>query len=115
MCAKVCSHTIRLLSPRIRPANVTVEHIADLLGYELPVLLAGHQSKPSAMEVNTMKATELLHNLGQSLWLDNVTRDLLASGSLQRYIDELSVTGLTSNPTMRSWYKANRARRSSSS
>ena len=47
-----------------------------------------------------MKATELLHNLGQSLWLDNVTRDLLASGTLQRYIDELSVTGLTSNPTI---------------
>jgi transaldolase len=47
-----------------------------------------------------MKATELLHNLGQSLWLDNITRDLLTSGTLQRYIDELSVTGLTSNPTI---------------
>jgi transaldolase len=47
-----------------------------------------------------MKATELLHNLGQSLWLDNITRDLLAKGTLQRYIDELSVTGLTSNPTI---------------
>jgi transaldolase len=47
-----------------------------------------------------MKATQLLHNLGQSLWLDNITRDLLNSGSLQRYIDELSVTGLTSNPTI---------------
>src|SRR3974377_303718 len=47
-----------------------------------------------------MKATELLHNLGQSLWLDNITRDLLASGTLKRYIDELSVTGLTSNPTI---------------
>ena len=47
-----------------------------------------------------MKATELLHNLGQSLWLDNITRDLLDSGTLQRYIDELSVTGLTSNPTI---------------
>jgi transaldolase len=47
-----------------------------------------------------MKATEQLHNLGQSLWLDNITRDLLASGSLKRYIDELSVTGLTSNPTI---------------
>ncbi len=47
-----------------------------------------------------MKATQLLHNLGQSLWLDNITRDLLTSGSLQRYIDELSVTGLTSNPTI---------------
>jgi len=47
-----------------------------------------------------MKATEMLHNLGQSLWLDNITRDLLASGTLKRYIDELSVTGLTSNPTI---------------
>ena len=47
-----------------------------------------------------MKATELLHNLGQSLWLDNITRDLLDSGTLKRYIDELSVTGLTSNPTI---------------
>src|SRR6202049_3880861 len=48
----------------------------------------------------TMKATEALHNLGQSLWLDNITRDLLDSGTLKRYIDELSVTGLTSNPTI---------------
>ena len=47
-----------------------------------------------------MKATTLLHNLGQSLWLDNITRDLLDSGTLKRYIDELSVTGLTSNPTI---------------
>jgi transaldolase len=47
-----------------------------------------------------MKATQMLHNLGQSLWLDNITRDLLNSGTLQRYIDELSVTGLTSNPTI---------------
>jgi transaldolase len=41
-----------------------------------------------------------LHDLGQSLWLDNVTRELLNSGTLQHYIDELSVTGLTSNPTI---------------
>jgi transaldolase len=47
-----------------------------------------------------MKATQLLHNLGQSLWLDNITRDLVDSGTLSRYIDELSVTGLTSNPTI---------------
>src|ERR1700722_17358268 len=47
-----------------------------------------------------MNATRTLHNLGQSLWLDNITRDLLNSGTLQRYIDELSVTGLTSNPTI---------------
>jgi transaldolase len=49
---------------------------------------------------NEMKATQLLHNLGQSLWLDNITRDLVNSGTLKRYIDELSVTGLTSNPTI---------------
>jgi transaldolase len=47
-----------------------------------------------------MRATQLLHNLGQSLWLDNITRDLVNSGTLKRYIDELSVTGLTSNPTI---------------
>jgi transaldolase len=47
-----------------------------------------------------MKATQLLHDLGQSLWLDNITRDLLTSGTLKRYIDDLSVTGLTSNPTI---------------
>jgi transaldolase len=47
-----------------------------------------------------MKATQLLHNLGQSIWLDNITRDLLDSGTLKAYIDDLSVTGLTSNPTI---------------
>jgi transaldolase len=47
-----------------------------------------------------MKATKELHDLGQSLWLDNITRDLLDKGTLKRYIDELSVTGLTSNPTI---------------
>jgi transaldolase len=47
-----------------------------------------------------MKATQQLHDLGQSLWLDNITRDLLTSGTLARYVDELSVTGLTSNPTI---------------
>ena len=47
-----------------------------------------------------MKATQKLHELGQSIWLDNITRDLLTSGTLKRYIGELSVTGLTSNPTI---------------
>jgi len=47
-----------------------------------------------------MKATQILHDQGQSIWLDNITRNLLESGALQRYIDELSVTGLTSNPTI---------------
>jgi transaldolase len=47
-----------------------------------------------------MKATQLLHDEGQSLWLDNITRALLDSGTLKQYIDDLSVTGLTSNPTI---------------
>ncbi len=47
-----------------------------------------------------MKATQKLHEMGQSIWLDNITRGLLNSGTLQRYIREFSVTGLTSNPTI---------------
>jgi transaldolase len=47
-----------------------------------------------------MKTPQKLHEIGQSLWLDNITRGLLASGTLQRYIQELSITGLTSNPTI---------------
>lgn len=47
-----------------------------------------------------MKATQQLHDAGQSLWLDNITRRLLTSGTLHRYIDELTITGLTSNPTI---------------
>src|ERR1700751_5773731 len=49
---------------------------------------------------HSMKATRILHDLGQSLWLDNITRTLLRTGVLRRYIDEFSVTGLTSNPTI---------------
>jgi transaldolase len=47
-----------------------------------------------------MNALQTLYDLGQSLWLDNITRGLLTSGTLRRYIDEFSVTGLTSNPTI---------------
>ena len=47
-----------------------------------------------------MNTTTTLHERGQSLWLDNITRDLLETGTLARYIGELSVTGLTSNPTI---------------
>ena len=46
------------------------------------------------------RTTKKLHDIGQSLWLDNITRGLLASDTLQRYIQELSITGLTSNPTI---------------
>jgi len=44
--------------------------------------------------------TQKLHNAGVSLWLDNITRGLLTAGTLKRYMDELSITGLTSNPTI---------------
>ncbi|MBV8510556.1 MAG: transaldolase, partial [Xanthobacteraceae bacterium] len=47
-----------------------------------------------------MKATQKLHDLGQSIWVDNISRGMIKSGTLRRYIDELSVTGLTSNPTI---------------
>ena len=47
-----------------------------------------------------MKPTKALHDLGQSLWIDDITRDMLDSGTLKKYIDEYSVTGLTSNPTI---------------
>ena len=47
-----------------------------------------------------MNTTQQLHDLGQSLWLDNITRALLTSGMLSRYIKEFSVTGLTSNPSI---------------
>jgi transaldolase len=47
-----------------------------------------------------MNPNKRLHDLGQSLWLDNITRELLNAGTLKRYIDELAVTGLTSNPTI---------------
>src|SRR5262245_27562629 len=49
---------------------------------------------------DAMTTTGKLRELGQSLWLDNITRDLLNRGTLERYIDTLSLTGLTSNPTI---------------
>ena len=48
----------------------------------------------------TQNPLKQLHELGQSIWLDNITRDILDDGTLKRYIDTLSVTGLTSNPTI---------------
>ena len=52
------------------------------------------------MNPTQLLPTQLLHDLGQSLWLDNIARELLTSGTLNRYIEELSITGLTSNPTI---------------
>ena len=47
-----------------------------------------------------MNKAQQLHDLGQSLWLDSITRELLNDGGLRRYIGEFSITGLTSNPTI---------------
>ena len=82
------------------PPDVAIDHIGELLRYELSGLLPGAPAFTITFGGCKMKATQQLHDLGQSLWLDNITRDLLNSGTLKRYIDELSVTGLTSNPTI---------------
>jgi transketolase len=60
----------------------------------------GDRSAVTAIRGKARKPTQQLHDLGQSIWLDNITRELLTSGTLHRYIDELSVTGLTSNPSI---------------
>src|ERR1700733_5063674 len=80
----------------IRPAARPDERNQALSGR----LRSGRISRTPGNRGDKMKATQLLHNLGQSIWLDNITRDLLNSGTLKRYIDELSVTGLPSNPTI---------------
>ncbi len=69
---------------------------------EADVLIAadGRWHNPSPTRREIMKATRKLHEMGQSLWLDNITRGLLTRGTLRDYIQELSVTGLTSNPTI---------------
>jgi transaldolase len=56
--------------------------------------------KNGGANMENVRATRLLHEQGQSLWLDNITRALLDSGTLRRYINEFSITGLTSNPTI---------------
>src|SRR5690349_11971960 len=61
---------------------------------------SGAQSKQSQSPGGHMKGTQQLHNIGQSLWLDSMTRGLLTSGTLARYISDFSLSGLTSNPTI---------------
>src|SRR6202045_4448016 len=61
---------------------------------------AGSGANDQPMGGDIVKATRTLHDLGQSLWLDNITRNLLRTGVLRRYIDEFSITGLTSHPTI---------------
>jgi transaldolase len=79
---------------------VTVEHISRFAGGRPAASAIDGANACSEPGVDAMKPTKTLHDLGQSLWLDNITRSLVNSGTLQRYIDEFSVTGLTSNPTI---------------
>jgi transaldolase len=62
--------------------------------------MIGLRRERGPTEGETVKATEILHQRGQSLWLDNITRSMLDDGTIQRYIDSYSVTGLTSNPAI---------------
>jgi transaldolase len=72
----------------------------DYAQVEIPAHSSARLAVANRCEEAFMKATQKLHELGQSLWLDNITRDILDNGTLKSYIDELSVTGLTSNPTI---------------
>jgi transaldolase len=76
---------------------LAIERIGDLLDCDFPVQACQGGRWGTGDDMN---ATQQLHDLGQSLWLDNITRALLTSGTLGRYIREFAVTGLTSNPTI---------------
>lgn len=79
--------------------DMTVRHIGDLCalaGPDFHAATVARNNFPGA----TMKPTRQLRELGQSLWLDNITRELLDNGTLRRYIEDFSITGLTSNPSI---------------
>ena len=95
----------------IDPApDLGIERIGDLCGLALvdfhpaTASRAIHADRRTAPEATlpgaAMKSTRQLHDLGQSLWLDNITRELLDGGTLRRYIEDFSITGLTSNPSI---------------
>src|SRR5262249_54052176 len=87
---------------RLRALPLAAGHPALGRDGSLAAVAAAGGGTPTLTRGSAMKAkaTESLHEEGQSLWLDNITRDLLQTGTLERYIRELAVTGLTSNPTI---------------
>ena len=85
--------------PRLRASGPTPRGTAALVQWPRVRLLLPNPGATHDRS-SSMKTTRALAELGQSLWLDNITRPLLDSGTLARYIDELDVTGLTSNPTI---------------
>jgi transketolase len=86
-------HIVNAVKSALRVAPRNTLSVAQSKG-------VGNRTLGLVIKETNMKPTQQLHDLGQSLWLDNITRGLLTSGTLRRYIDELSVTGLTSNPTI---------------
>lgn len=86
-------HIVSAIKSALRLAPRNVRRLAQSKGL-------GDPSVVTAIRGKARRPTQQLHDLGQSLWLDNITRELLTSGTLRRYIDELSVTGLTSNPSI---------------
>src|SRR5450759_4393624 len=96
MDTQCCRITAARQSP-YPPADLAIERIGDLLDCDFPVQACQGGRWGTGDDMN---ATQQLHDLGQSLWLDNITRALLTSGTLGRYIREFAVTGLTSNPTI---------------
>ena len=88
----------RLRRPQDRHAHL--RQLGPPGGRPGQVRLHTRQGRRGGQGGSRMKPTQQLHDLGQSLWLDNITRAMLRDGTLARYIDELSVTGLTSNPTI---------------
>jgi len=79
----------------VKSALATSRDGADVAGFK-----KSQKKSPTPAVIRNIKPTQQLHDLGQSLWLDNITRGLLTSGTLRRYIDKLSITGLTSNPSI---------------
>jgi hypothetical protein len=89
--------TSRLPPHADRPAaRLVIERIGDLLDHDLSDFSPPSPARRQHQSEHERDAT--LHDLGQSLWLDNITREMLDNGTLRRYIDEFSITGLTSNP-----------------
>src|SRR5438874_2280839 len=99
--AGIQGHSLRPLGSRLRGNERREKQFIPFhMSHDLPSNRNATYQRRGRDGGNSMKATRILHDLGQSLWLDNITRNMLKAGVLRRYIDELSVTGLTSNPTI---------------
>ena len=91
-----------LIEPSPDIAIDRIGDLAEVIAGERGCFQLRRSGSPASVRCQgcDMNQTTLLRDLGQSLWLDNITRELLDNGTLRRYIDEYSITGLTSNPTI---------------